>query len=524
MEEQNPPSDYEAAATKEPDSIHTPNLSAVVIRRIYNQMVSEIFKLAGRDPHDHPECFAACVLKVDSTEVIRASDFTTWGNHPLLAGELDQFNRANKAGRSNVFYMIPATTAVTIAAVLNQKYINVDSCDISSAMNLFSKSNVWAYLGTAIDVWPQLADTQFLVKQHEKSSERPVVGKGAFGKVCVHTSEFDRITPLMLLSMARINGWVKPVPGASWLKKDAVDCEQIIHRRKALNDGKKVIEKLGNRKFKQDDKIFMRGMRAWLSEPVIRVLPDDIKNPISASEEDLKKWKFMGKTEGTVASLISHDIDWQDLAHKVQDGKSTEAIKTVVEFAEKVRAIHQTRRNYISDAAPGLMEVRKTLLEQQSDCPPLQQVFGSALNQCFLSQETDGRKNILIGALQRLFDNIVYVVSRSHALCSAFLDLASKADATIIPCLDLDVARAKARHQQRLKSNEELAWRNERVADIAKEVNSLEPGSTSPDSILRSRINLILDLADATILLESLPREVRIVVRSRSGDEEDPDV
>ncbi|KAJ4264925.1 hypothetical protein NW762_005168 [Fusarium torreyae] len=509
MAEPNSPS-ASGAAAEEPNSIEMPNLSTADVLKIHKQMVGEIFNLAGKKRREHPECYAACVLKLQNTNVIRATEFAIW------------FNYANKVARSHNFYMIPATIAVTIAAVLNQKQTNVDPGGIPSVMNLFSKSSVWAYLGTAIEVWPRLKGARFLVKQADNRLERPTPGKTSGGRVCVHTNELDRVTPLMLLSTARINGWTTPVPGASWLKKGSDDCEQIIHRHKALEDGRKVIEKLGNRNFKQDDKIFVRAMKAWLSEPVIRILPEDIKNrcsqydkdwlpTISASGEDLNKWRYKGEIEGPVASLMSHDIDWQDLAQKVQDRKSTKAIKTVVEFAETARAIRQSQKSYIAKVVSDLEEVRKTLFEQRSDCLSLKRVFGSALNQCFLNQETDGRRNILVGALQRLFDNIVYVVPENHALCRASIDMASidmasKVDGTITQCIDFEVARAKVRHEQRLKSNHELTWRNERVDDIAKEVDSLEPGAASPDLILRSRINLILDLADATVILESLPR------------------
>lgn len=166
------------------------------------------------------------------------------------------------------------------------------------------------------------------------------------------------------------------------------------------------------------------------------------------------------------------------------------------------------------------MEIRKTLLENKADIPASQAVFSSALNQCFLSQEANGRKNILVGALQRLFDNIVDVVTIDHSLCSAFFDLASNVDEVVISCIDLNVDRAKKRHQQRIKLNDELSCRNEVVTSVAETVTNLEPSSSTPGAILRSRICSILDSADALTIQESLSHKAKVVVRSRASDED----
>ncbi|KAM0197057.1 hypothetical protein ACHAPI_005278 [Fusarium lateritium] len=497
------------------------------IHRIQDQMVSEIFKLAGRDPKQHTACFAACVKLTETTKVVYATDMSTWvKDNPIsIAKVLNDFKNADRTAKTSNICMISATPAVAIAAALNQQHIYVDEKVNQCVTKEFSK--IWAYLGLAIDVWSQIEDSQFFVKTHPESSEFPVVRKISRGRFLVRTPETGQeITPLMLLATARLSGWVTPSPEASWLKKAKVDSEQIIHRRKALNDGKNVLEKLGNRKYKQNDKIFMREMKAWLSEPVIRVLPDDIKNrvcwlpTIDGAEEDLDVWRFPAKADATVATFFSDDIDWQKLALTIRDEDSTRAVKKLFQLAEEAREIQRSQKDYLPNAVPNLMEIRKTLLEGKADSAPSQAVFSSALNQCFLSQEANGRKNILVGALQRLFDNIVDVVPIDHSLCSAFFDLASNLDEVVISCIDLNVDRAKKRHQHRLKLNDELTCRNEVVASVAETIVNLEPGSTTPGAILRSRICSILDSADALTIQESFSHQVKIVVRSRASDED----
>jgi hypothetical protein len=251
-------------------------------------MVSEIFKLAGRDPRQHAACFAACVKLTETTKVVYATDMSSWlKDNPIsIVKVFDDFKNTDRAAKTSNICMISATTAVTIATALNQQHIYVDEKVNQHVTKEFFKS--WAYLRIAIDVWSQVEDSQFFVTTDPESLEYPVVRKISRGKFVVKTPETgEEINPRMLLATARLNGWVTPSPDASWLKKAKVDSEQIIYGQKALSDGKKVLEKLGNRKYKQNDKCFMREMKARLSEPVIRVLPDDIKKTTVQTIDDL---------------------------------------------------------------------------------------------------------------------------------------------------------------------------------------------------------------------------------------------
>ncbi|KAM0341144.1 hypothetical protein ACHAPU_010159 [Fusarium lateritium] len=499
-----------------------PPLAASVIHRINDQMVSEIFKLTGKDPKSHEACFSACVKMVESTRVIYATNLTEWinDNPTSIAKALDDFNHSNLTTKTNSFCTVSATTAVTLAAALNQKHIYVDLKPNQRITKECSK--IWGYLGVAIDVWPQTEDSQFFVKRDPKGLDKPIVGRIARGKFVVTTSESDEgTTPLMLLSLARLEGWVIPARVPTWLETATVNSQQIIHRRKVLDDGKKILEKLGNRKFKQNDKSFMREMKAWLSEPCNQNNKDWLPI-IDGAEEDLSVWKFSGKTDATVATFISNDVDWKDLCMQVRDEVSTGAIRKLVELAGEARKVQNSQKSYLEHAVTSLMEIRKTLIEDKPDHRQSQEIFSSALNQCFLSQDVNGRKNILIGALQRLFDNIVDVVPIHHALCCAFFDLASKVNEAVISSIDLNIDRAKKRHQQRLKLNDELNCRNEVVASVAETITNLGPGSTTPGGILRSRICSILDSADALIIQASLPHEAKVVVRSQASND-DPD-
>ncbi|KAF5579075.1 hypothetical protein FPCIR_11337 [Fusarium pseudocircinatum] len=485
-----------------PDAAHRP-LGARTAQRIHEQVTREVFRLAGRDPDHHMECFKACLKTIEDTKVVEAADYAIWESQ--IASTLIEFSNTNRTTKSGNFYMLPATIAVAIAAVLNLKHVVINS----NGNTKHVVSAVWAYLGIAIDVWPQTGESHFFVKKSDEDSKSPNVGKIARGKFAVTTNiPGDTITPLMLLTMARFNAWIKSTPGAPCLKKGTVDAPQIIHRRQALSEGKEILEKLGNRKFKQNDPALIRECsqvaKSWL--PIIK-----------DADTDLSVYKFMGKTGATLASLVSDEIDYIQLAQQVNEPESTAAVKKLVELSDKARDIQNSLQNYVQEATPNLMELRTTLLEKPG-CQSFQQVFGPPWNQCLLNQEADGTKNIIVGALQRLFDIIAYVVPRTHSMYGAFLDMASKMDIAVMSSLDLDLARAKDRHQKRLNINDDLSYRNEIMANVAEAIGRLERGSASQERLLRSKLYSILDAADALILKENLPRDISIVVSTNNND------
>ncbi|KAF5695307.1 hypothetical protein FGLOB1_14041 [Fusarium globosum] len=493
-----------------PDAAQQP-LSARTAQRIHEQVTREVFRLAGRDPNHHMECFKACLKTIEDTKVVEATDYAIWQSQEPISSPLKEFSNTNRTTKSGNFYMLPATTAVAIAAILNLKHVVINSNgNTKHIVSAVSETAVWAYLGIAIDVWPETSESQFFIKKSDEGSKSPTVGRVARGKFAVTTHiPGDTITPLMLLTMARFNGWIKSAPSAPCLKKGTVDALQIIHRRQALSQGKEILEKLGNRKFKQNDPALIRECsqvaKSWL--PIIK-----------DADTDLSVYKFMSKTGATLASLVSDEIDYIQLAQQVNDSESTAAVKKLVQLSDKAREIQNSLQNYLQEATPSLMELRTTLLEKPG-CQSFQQVFGPPWNECLLNQEADGTKNIIVGALQRLFDNIAYVVPRTHSLYGAFLDMASKMDIAVMSSLDLDLVRAKDRHQKRLNINDDLSYRNEIMTNVAEAIGRLERGSASQERLLRSKLCSILDAADALILKENLPRDISIVISANNHEE-----
>lgn len=84
---------------------------------------------------------------------------------------------------------------------------------------------------------------------------------------------------------------------------------------------------------------------------------------IKDADTELSVWKYIGKTGATLASLVSDEIDWIQLAQQVNDAESTAAVKKLVELSDKVREIQNSPQNYLQEAIPNLMELRTALLE-----------------------------------------------------------------------------------------------------------------------------------------------------------------
>jgi hypothetical protein len=97
--------------------------------------------------------------------------------------------------------------------------------------------------------------------------------------------------------------------------------------------------------------------------------------------------------------------------------------------------------------------------------------------------------------------------------------MASKMDIAVMSSLDLDLVRAKDRHQKRLNINDDLSYRNEIMKNVAEAIGRLERGSASQERLLRSKLCSILDAADALILKENLPRDISIVISVQNHEE-----
>ncbi|KAJ4324173.1 hypothetical protein N0V84_004006 [Fusarium piperis] len=124
-------------------------LDAQEIQTVNEQMVREIFRMAGRKPADHAGCFQACVQMVKDTDVIRATDFKKWEQHPRIQAGLDKLELAEKTEIRGAIWMINAPVAVAAAAALNLPLMGF--LNGGRLICAFDKNKLWGWVGCAID-------------------------------------------------------------------------------------------------------------------------------------------------------------------------------------------------------------------------------------------------------------------------------------------------------------------------------------------------------------------------------------
>ncbi|RMJ13844.1 hypothetical protein CDV36_006508 [Fusarium kuroshium] len=219
--------DDESGDSRE-DLITVYDLTRREIGTVNDQMTREIFRLAGRNPTDHASCFQACVQMVNNTDVIHATDFKEWEKHQYVQTGLDslqsaqwpehQYNPDDPDIRGTV-WMMNAPVAVAAAAALNLPHIHIQKD--SRLICAFNKSELWGWIGAAIDFWSSLS--------------RPIVSTLPRGAI-VHllniadmTDESDQTQPtvyplqpitLPLFVHLRISQAEIPAQGKHWLRKE----------------------------------------------------------------------------------------------------------------------------------------------------------------------------------------------------------------------------------------------------------------------------------------------------------------
>lgn len=134
------------------------------IQTVSRQMTCEIFRLAGRNPTDHASCFHACVQMVNDTDVIQGTNFKEWEKHSYVQVGLDNLQSAQgpddrydpeDPDSPGTVWMMNAPVAVAAAAALNLPRIRIQKD--SRLICAFNKSELWGWIGGAIDFWSSLS-------------------------------------------------------------------------------------------------------------------------------------------------------------------------------------------------------------------------------------------------------------------------------------------------------------------------------------------------------------------------------
>ncbi|RSL63704.1 hypothetical protein CEP53_004325 [Fusarium sp. AF-6] len=316
------------------------------IAAVNDQMVREIFRLAGRNPMDHVNCFQACVQMVRDTGVIYAADFKEWEKHPSVRTGLNNLESANKRDGPATIWMINAPVAVAAAAAVNLLRIHIQ--EDSRLILAFNKNNLWGWIGFAIDFWSTLSCPTLKLPRETLVNvihlENPTSGSNSLQPITPPLQSFA----LPLLVHLRISRMANVVGDRLWLQKRSVRKLLITRREEAIEKGKSVLPKLGVEHHNQEK--LRAPIHAWLSEGIIRVLPKHVKDKlwvwclthhsywqsfIAQASEDLTEYHEIVDSEEILAPLASHDFEsrldhGRCLAFVLKDGVSRDNLEKII--------------------------------------------------------------------------------------------------------------------------------------------------------------------------------------------------
>ncbi|UPK94512.1 hypothetical protein LCI18_005447 [Fusarium solani-melongenae] len=267
-EEDEPPNSRENLMT-----VH--ELDEEELETVNRQTTHEIFRLTGRDPMDHACCFHACVQMVNDTDVIHATDFKEWEKHSY---GLDEEYDPEGPDILGTVWMMNAPVAVAAAAALNLPRIHIQKD--SRLICAFNKSELWGWIGAAIDFWSSLSG--------------PIVSTLPRGAILhlLHVAEMiddsgqdqPAVYPLQSITLPlfihlRISQAGIPAQGEHWLQKRTFSEVYVTRREEVMQKGyTRVLAKLGSR---HHDQAALAGpIDGWLTEDFIRVLPKDVKDKL----------------------------------------------------------------------------------------------------------------------------------------------------------------------------------------------------------------------------------------------------
>ncbi|RSL71125.1 hypothetical protein CEP54_001428 [Fusarium duplospermum] len=471
------------------------------ITAIDDQMVREIFRLAGRNPMDHANCFQACVQTVRDTDVIHATDFKDWEKHPRVKNTLDNLESANRRDGPATIWMINAPVAVAAAAAVNLLRIHIQ--EDSRLIRAFNKNNLWGWIGSAIDFWSTLPHSLHSLPRESIVNvihlENPTGGSSSLQPTTPPLQSFT----LPLLVHLRISRMANVVGDRLWLQKRSIPKLLITRREEAMEKGKSVLCRLGIEKYNQ------AGLRTlihkWLSEGIIRVLPKHVKDKlwvwclghhsywqsfIAQASEDLTEYHEIVDSEEIIAPLASHEFE-----SRLNHGRCLVfVLKHGVLRDNLEKIIHQMRQANRDEfsAFSNVTRLQRLMIQRLEEalspgrhCPS------------FVGFDERDTRRSFIRIIQRVLDASITLTPKCPALVKVWLVLLPKMDDELLSCICFDMEKAK----ERQSLTREREFNTKEFCKMATVVKSIDPESCLiAYTIFFVHMRHILDWQDSALL------------------------
>ncbi|KAJ3461637.1 hypothetical protein MRS44_010190 [Fusarium solani] len=475
----------------DPGPITVDEICGADIEIVINQMVCEIFKLAGRNPADHSGCFQACVQMVKDTDVIHATDFKEWEKHEYIQTGLDNLDRAERiAGSAKpvTFWMINAPLAVAAAAAINQPHIRIQ--DDSRFICTFNENDLWDWVGCAIDFWSTLSGPIASISTISRATIVHLMDQGktteerGLPKCTVYP--LQSVT-LSLFVHFRISSMANPT--GDWIRKQMVSRVLTTRREEAMEKGKGVLAKLGNEHY--DQAALREPIDQWLTLEFIHVLPKDVKERLwswclqhhslwqphiaQAIEDSTEYYEIVQSPEISVC-LASHELQrcldrGRCLVLLLEDPVSRSNLEMIAGWMRK----EDGDEHQVFSTITGLRKVMTDDLKAKLS--PERSGVQRSQAPLFAGPKDGEDRNALVRIIQQIFDASICVHPTCPTLVDVFLVLLPKVDDTLLLSICADMEKAKQRRALAKENPSRKSLDDEGFSEMATTVNKIDPES-----------------------------------------------
>ncbi|KAJ3521357.1 hypothetical protein NM208_g13326 [Fusarium decemcellulare] len=495
---------------------------------VNTQMVTEVFRLAGRNSKDHEKCFEACVQMVDDTDVILAISFRAWEKHPAIQVTLDALEEVNPTEGPSV-WMPKAPVAVAAVAALNAPQIRLENG--SRLMDHFNDNSLWDWVGAAIDFW---------------SATSSIIHIFSHGGVAnfVHTSPNDNLFQKRgsLLQPITLSLFIKrcikdmggPAKGGVWIWEKRTPAVLTYRREDVMKKGRRVLAKLGDDRY--DQSVLDTPINSWLWSTSVRVLPADVKdklllwsfrydnilnNELIKAREDLTEYHCVYQGAILAAQLKSEHLfkglldQGRCFASIIKDTVSRNVLEVII---SKMQESNRTAHGH-HDGLPKVVDARKALITRLTEYPqPLQVCPQNFAGLASVFDDETSRLNS-ISIFQQIFDASTCGTPECRALISAWLILLPQIDVTILPSLCFDIDKAKHRWALSNSTYGTSKLNKSKFSEMATSVSKIDPESPlMAYLVFRIYMPEILSHGDVALVERCLGAPKTVLGKRKAGE------
>ncbi|CCT63599.1 uncharacterized protein FFUJ_05254 [Fusarium fujikuroi IMI 58289] len=274
------------------------DITAKELEKVYARMVDEVFKMAGFNKVDAITCFDKCVERLARGKPFSASTIGDYKGWKAVRKYVDLAVKLHRETLEAV--CIPAPQLISMIVLLNIRQVRIGTDRFLSQnplfFRLFGRYNISQWLPLAIKFYRRLRNDIFII-ENDGSLGEPQIRKKTISKNEVWivsanlsvdnprilpTPLVDRIT--LLEPMINEDVAMSGLNDSSMSESGDSDSSELVTlaltttRAEAIQKAGDLLQKLDQTGI--DQASLKPQLDGWLSEPHIRVMPEEVKNEL----------------------------------------------------------------------------------------------------------------------------------------------------------------------------------------------------------------------------------------------------